>query len=78
MILALPGTPVRYPVAAPIMEIYAALDLQVLPLHMLQQIIGRVDIEVGQLIALVLVLSWSIYQLSLIITTRVSSPTLPW
>ena len=41
------------------MEIYAALDLQVLPLHVLQQIIGRVDIEVGQLIALVLGLGGS-------------------
>ena len=45
-------TPLRYPVVALCHGDPAALDLQDWPLHMLQQFIDEVDVEVGQFKAL--------------------------
>lgn len=56
----------------------AALDLQAWPLRVLQQIIGRMVVGVGQLIALVLFLDG--VDAGLVfpsLTTRVSAPALP-
>lgn len=74
---ALTGTPLGYPAVSLCRGDPAALDLQDRPLHTLQQLIDGVNVGMGQLIALLPGMggSW-IDQLSLILTTRVSSPAL--
>ena len=74
---ALSGTPLGYPVVAFCYVHPVALDRQYWPLHVFQQFIDKMDVKVGQLIALVLKLGGSWVGQLVILTTRASSPALP-
>jgi hypothetical protein len=70
---------ITYPVLSLFHGEPEALDLLVWPLHTLQQFTDGVDIVVNSLKALDfcwVVLSWSAYQLSSTLTTKVSFPLL--